>query len=157
VPFTLLHSQGLLLQLLPVPLLGKHQSPTIPNVGSFALMLVLLRVMSKPLETNTHSRSFKNYGLTPAYNVMIVPFRDVIHIGAPVPMGVPAKLKKGFVDTPTLFPSMDVPYHIRGVPLCKEQSDLVRDGREYQLVYYGILSYEERFRDEAPHTILLFI
>jgi hypothetical protein len=87
----------------------------------------------------------KNYGLTPAYNMLIVQFQDVIHIGAPVPMIVPSNLQQGITDTPTLFPSMEVPYHIRGNPLSKQQSDLVRDGKEYQLIYYGILWYDDAF------------
>ena len=92
----------------------------------------------------------KNYGLTPAYNVVASPtLHDVVKIGAPLPVTFspsPGSVPK---DTPTVFPSMENQLRIMGHAQSQTQIDLAKDGREYQFIYYGIVYYDDAFG--KPH------
>jgi len=48
-------------------------------------------------------------------------------------------------DAVTLFPTMELPLYVRGAALSRQQFDLARDGREYVMVYYGIIFYTDAF------------
>jgi len=87
----------------------------------------------------------KNHGLTPAYNMIGISLQEVIRIGAPVPLNISTAINQGIPDTVTLFPAMELPVHIRGTPLSQQQLNLALDGREYQLIYYGITWYDDAF------------
>jgi hypothetical protein len=85
----------------------------------------------------------KNYGLTPAYDVITGLFHDVIRINGPIP--TPISGVQGPSNTPTLFPSMEAPFYWRGTPLSQQQVDLIRNGKEYQLVFWGMVTYTDAF------------
>lgn len=77
--------------------------------------------------------------------MLIASFQDVIRIGAPIPFNISTKLQQAPSDTATVFPSMESVFHFRGTTLSQQQLDLARDGREYQLIYYGIVWYDDAF------------
>jgi hypothetical protein len=90
----------------------------------------------------------KNYGATPAYDLISPPpILEVIHIGARTSTVLPAQPPsiQGVISA-TLFPTMELPFYIRGSQnISKQQFDLVRIGTEYELIYYGIVFYNDAF------------
>jgi hypothetical protein len=88
--------------------------------------------------------ALKNFGPTPGYNLNhqyenndVRAHRDTIQ--------VPSGDCPDEHDHVTIFPGQELPFHVRGVKASPQQFDLVRDGRQYALVYYGKFCYNDAF------------
>lgn len=87
----------------------------------------------------------ENYGQTPARDlIMDFAHFDVVPLNAqfaPVFCApVPSRS-----NTVSLFPTQETPFLIRGNPLSKQQADLVRDGTQYMMIYWGAIHYRDAF------------
>jgi hypothetical protein len=88
----------------------------------------------------------KNYGVTPAYDL----FMDQPNFGVTQANGNfiaaacwPAPPAP--VNTLTIFPQQELRFEIRGSPLSKQQIDMIRNGTEYVMIYWGTLHYKDAF------------
>jgi hypothetical protein len=101
-------------------------------------------------EKQTFTFIRKNYGMTPAYNLnWTFAGQKVIKRGEPIP--VP---NVGHVDSQnlfTIFPTMELPFHISKTPIPKDQLTAVRQSTDgnIQFVYYGTITYDDAFG--LPH------
>ena len=81
-------------------------------------------------------------------NIQVVPLKGAAFTPAlcwPAP--------PSYSNTLTLFPSQELRFEIHAQTLSNEQIQLVRDGSEYQLMYWGTLHYKDVFGDAiAPVT-----
>jgi len=89
----------------------------------------------------------KNHGATPANdlfmdqpNIRVVPIKNLQFAPA---VCWPAPPRP--VNTLTLFPSQELRFDFRAQTLTTKETELVGDGTEYQLLYWGTLHYKDVF------------
>jgi hypothetical protein len=91
----------------------------------------------------------KNYGLTPAYDVLPVQATiDVIRIGTNLPHFFNTNYPAG-QQAITMFPGAELKFDWRGNTLSMQQIALAVAGTEYQAAIWGIVFYKDAFG--APH------
>lgn len=89
----------------------------------------------------------KNYGQTPAYNVITLPaLQDVIRINGNLPTTFNIEQPSGIQGGLTMFPSMEMPFYSVKTQLTNQQVQLAKDGTEYEVVFMGILFYTDAFQ-----------
>jgi hypothetical protein len=96
--------------------------------------------------------TIKNYGSTPATDVFAGPIRaDVLPVNSPFgpTLCIPAP---AVANTTWIYPTEEFPLEYRGPnltstgkPISKQQIDLVRDGSEYRMLYWGVVYYKDVF------------
>jgi hypothetical protein len=88
----------------------------------------------------------KNYGLTPAYDLVVSQFGEsVIVYGQPIPVispNPPPDILRGNV---TLFPSGELPMHLIGVGISKDMIDKFMSDDNFRFVYTGTVKYRDAF------------
>lgn len=88
----------------------------------------------------------KNYGATPAYDI------EVSELGQSVLLKNHEPPVINFTNVPdiphanvTLFPSAELPLHIKGLAVSKEQVDKVLSSDDFQFAYAGKIRYRDAF------------